>query len=185
MISKVIRRIDTYNRAIFSFFRKKKLALLYPGIKIDKQTYIGKNCKIICTDGASLILKNTVIDNGVTLTCAHGALIEITSSYIGLNSLINARESIQIKDNCQIAEMVVIRDQNHKFGENGKSIVEQGFDTAPIVIGENVWLGAKSSVLMGTTIGKNTVVGAHSLAKGMLNENSIYVGTPAKKIKSF
>lgn len=56
-------------------------------------------------------------------------------------------------------------------------------ETAPIIIGKNVWIGANTTVLKGVTIGDNTVVGTMSLVNKSLPSNSICVGIPAKKIR--
>lgn len=55
---------------------------------------------------------------------------------------------------------------------------------APIVIGNNVWLGANVSVLPGVTIGDNTVVGSGAVVTKDLPANSVAVGNPAKVIKT-
>lgn len=52
----------------------------------------------------------------------------------------------------------------------------------PISIGDNVFLGARSVILPGTTIGNNCIVGAGAVIKGNFPENSIIVGNPAKII---
>lgn len=54
---------------------------------------------------------------------------------------------------------------------------------APIVIGNGVWIGANTTVLMGVTIGSGTVIGAGSLIISDLEPNSIYVGRPAKLLR--
>ncbi|MCL4208440.1 acyltransferase [Patescibacteria group bacterium] len=61
-----------------------------------------------------------------------------------------------------------------------------GFDLlyGRVILGKNCYLGADVTVLPGSKIGKNTIVGAGSLVKGDLNDNSVYVGRPAKFISS-
>lgn len=55
---------------------------------------------------------------------------------------------------------------------------------APIVIGNNVFIGARSTILPGTIIGDNVVVGAGSIVKGTIPDNVVVAGNPAKVIKS-
>lgn len=170
---------------ILSKIRIIIILLKYPGAKISFDSHIERNCKIICTDDSKLILKSVFISNGCHIFSYHGSTLEITKTFIGRNSVVIARNSIFIKENCQIAEMVVIRDQDHNFGSDTMAIAEQGFTSNPILIEENVWLACKVTVLAGSVIGKNSVVGAHSLVKGIVEENSLYVGIPATKKKSF
>ncbi len=54
----------------------------------------------------------------------------------------------------------------------------------PVVIGNNVFIGAKSTILKGVTIGDNSIVGASSLVTKDIPANEIWGGNPAKKIKS-
>lgn len=53
-----------------------------------------------------------------------------------------------------------------------------------IVIGDNVFIGINTTILPGTRIGNNVIVGAGSVVKGELKSNGVYVGTPAKYIFS-
>ena len=185
IVSKLYRKLSDLSGDVVHYCRILNLRARYPGLKISAGTRIGKNCSIVCVDGAVIILHAAQIQNGCKIVADHGGRIEISQSYIGDNAVIVARESIIIKANCQVAEMVVIRDQNHRFGEPGKLITEQGFTAAPVIIEENVWLGAKVTVLEGSNIGRNTVVGAHSIVSGTLDQDSLYVGATAKKVKTF
>ncbi|MGI2799436.1 acyltransferase [Photobacterium damselae] len=55
---------------------------------------------------------------------------------------------------------------------------------SPISLGKNVFLGYGVTVLAGSIIGNNTIVGANSTVKGILESNSVYAGTPARYICS-
>ena len=54
----------------------------------------------------------------------------------------------------------------------------------PISIGNNVFIGSGCTILPGVSIGDNVVVGAGSIITKDLNADSVYAGTPAKKIKT-
>lgn len=55
---------------------------------------------------------------------------------------------------------------------------------SPIVIGNNVFIGYGCTILPGTRIGDNVIVGAGSIVKGNLKSNSVYAGITAKYICS-
>jgi acetyltransferase-like isoleucine patch superfamily enzyme len=55
---------------------------------------------------------------------------------------------------------------------------------APVVIGNNVFIGAYSIILKGVTIGDNAVIGAGSVVTKSVPENQIWAGNPAKFIKN-
>lgn len=54
--------------------------------------------------------------------------------------------------------------------------------TAPIFIGEDVWIAAGCKILKGSYIEDGVVIGAMSLVKGRIKANTINVGIPAKRI---
>lgn len=182
MISKVYRFFFDYKRQLFSKLRIIHLKNKYPKLQIKGNSYIGKNCQIICEDGGELCLDNVYINDGTLLRSCKGAEIRINSSYIGMNCVIAATSKIIIEAHCEIAEMVVIRDQNHIHKMDDTPISKHGFKASPITIGKNVWIGAKATVLEGVNIGKNSVVGAHALVNKSVDPGTINVGIPAKKL---
>lgn len=60
-----------------------------------------------------------------------------------------------------------------------------GRDVArPISVGSGAWIGARSSVMPGVDIGKGSVVGAGSLVIQSCQPDAVYVGAPARQIRS-
>ncbi|KYN80609.1 hypothetical protein ATY36_18015 [Vibrio cidicii] len=54
-----------------------------------------------------------------------------------------------------------------------------------ITIGNNVFVGANSTILPGVTIGDNVVIGTCSVVTKSVPSNTVYAGNPARFIKSF
>lgn len=52
----------------------------------------------------------------------------------------------------------------------------------PIIVGKNSFIGARVTLLPGTEIGENCIIGAGSVVKGKIPNNSIVIGNPAKII---
>lgn len=73
---------------------------------------------------------------------------------------INALERVEIGDGCIFGENVKIYDHNHRFSSGQMPIKEQGFTTAPVVIGEQCWIGSNVVILKGVHIGGHCVIGA-------------------------
>jgi len=94
-------------------------------------------------------------------------------------SRIVASKSVTIGDNVAIGEYVSIRDQQHRF-EAGHGVRDQGFDVAPVRIGNNVWIGRGCFIGPGTDIGDNTVVGANSVVHGVVPAGVLIAGAPAR-----
>lgn len=105
-----------------------------------------------------------------------------SDSYIGAGAVIAASELITIGRDALIAEYVTIRDQDHEFESHGPTRLA-GMRTAPIHIGDNVWIGAKATITRGVTIGDNAVVGANSVVTGDVPADAVYAGAPARLIR--
>jgi acetyltransferase-like isoleucine patch superfamily enzyme len=56
--------------------------------------------------------------------------------------------------------------------------------SSPVVIEDNVFVGAHSTILKGVTIGKNSVIGACSVVSKNVPPNEIWAGNPATFIKN-
>lgn len=103
-----------------------------------------------------------------------GGIIQIgEGSSIGENDIIVAHGRIVIGKNCSMGPNVCIYDHDHCFDKNGKG---KGFNVGDIKIGNNVWLGAGVIVLRNTYIGENCVIGAGTVVKGNIPDNSMVVG---------
>ena len=123
-----------------------------------------------------------VLDHGLTVEC-RGSLEVGERTVFGHHCTIASDESISIGRDCLIAEMVSIRDHDHAFSSREISIIDQGRATAPIRIGDNVWIGGKATVTKGVTIGSNTVVGAHAVVTTDLPADCVAVGIPARVLR--
>lgn len=53
----------------------------------------------------------------------------------------------------------------------------------PIAVGDGVWIGARSVILPGATIGDGAVIAAGAVVTGNVEPNALYGGVPAKRIK--
>lgn len=108
----------------------------------------------------------------------HRDLVTLTSFAVSGCCYIQAINGIKLGKNFLFAPGVKIISANHDFFERTKSI-----KTSPIVIGDNVWLGANVIILPGVRIGNNCIVGAGSVVtKSFEKDNLIIAGNPAKII---
>lgn len=185
MIQTLYRKFNLLISSLANLLRIIHLRLQYEGIAFHGDNIIGKHCDIRCIKGSTICIINSHISDGCLILADHNSVIEIENAFIGPNCVIVAQVGIKIDANSQIAEMVTIRDQNHNFGEHGRTIAEQGFQAERIHIGKNVWIASKASILKGVQIGDNCVIGAHSLVNKSCEANAVYAGIPAKKIKNF
>jgi maltose O-acetyltransferase len=105
------------------------------------------------------------------------------NSSIGSNSEIFNSKKITIGDDVDIGTQFYINTENHKLDNSNLPLTKQGVETKEIMIGSDVWIGARVTVLMGAKINNRVVVGAGSLVNKDLESGYIYAGIPAKKIK--
>ncbi|MDY4985243.1 MAG: acyltransferase [Treponema sp.] len=109
--------------------------------------------------------------NNVSFRVYSKGLITIgTNFFINDCSSINCHNSITIGNNVFIGQNVNIYDHDHDF----KNDIYK-FITKPIVIGNNVWIGAGSIILKGVTIGDNSVIAAGSIVTKDIPANSMFL----------
>lgn len=103
---------------------------------------------------------------------------------IGNNTIINqfchldGRGGLNIYDNVSISSYVKIITASHDPNTaNFKYIKNQ------TIIFNRVWIGTGAIILNNTTLNQNTIIGAGCVFKGESENNGIYIGNPAKKIK--
>lgn len=120
--------------------------------------------------------------NGAKLRVRQGASLEVGNNFGMSNGcVVTAYEHITIGDNVMLGPNVLIYDQDHDYLAPGGVTAGQ-YKTAPIAIGNNVWIGANSVILRGTTIGDNSVVGAGSILKGNYPSNSLILQKRETKV---
>lgn len=88
---------------------------------------------------------------------------------------------IRIGNDVLFGPEVFITASNHRH-DKGKPIREQGYEEKEVVIGNDVWLGAKSMVLPGVKVGEGAVVGGGSVVTKDVKPYTIVAGVPAKEI---
>lgn len=96
-----------------------------------------------------------------TIQVHKNAQLDVGKSRINSDSVIIAAKKIVIKNGFRTGRNVFIFDSDHHpiYDSKGHRINEP----KEIVINEDVWLGLKSTITKGVTIGKGSVIGAHSL----------------------
>ena len=86
---------------------------------------------------------------------------------------------ITIGDGCQIGHNVVFATLNHFVTPEKRKITYP----APILLGQNVWVGANATILQGVTIGDNAIVAAGAVVTKNVEANTIVGGVPAKTLR--
>lgn len=101
---------------------------------------------------------------------------------LGRGCEFNIRRGIRIGNHCLIASGCKFIDGSHGMAKLDVLMSRQEGQEIPIVIEDNVWLGANVIVLKGVTIGTGAVVGAGAVVTKSVSPNTIVAGVPARKI---
>ena len=104
---------------------------------------------------------------------------------IGQNCTISCADKVTIGDNVVIAFGTFITDNEHEDLPIGIPLFEKGIKIASVTIRENTYIGCNSILLRGVNIGKNCIIGAGSLVKNDVPDNTMVAGVPAKIIKNY
>lgn len=153
---------------------------------------------MVARGGKFSIGKNFAMNNGIkgnpigcyeccTFFVDRGAVLTIGVNVGMSQAALICHKSITIGNNVKIGGGVCIYDTDfhsldpiiRRSSEDLKNRAEQ-----PVVIGNDVFIGAKSIILKGVTIGNNSVIGAGSVVTKSVPANQIWAGNPAKFIRN-
>lgn len=115
------------------------------------------------------------VDYGAHITVGSGSF----ANY-GLTALDVA--PITIGADVQIGPNVQLLTPTHPLDPVRRRAKIEG--AAPIVIGDNVWIGGGAIVLAGVTVGANSVIGAGAVVTKDVPPDVVAVGTPARVVRS-
>ncbi|WP_425102230.1 acyltransferase [Tropicibacter sp. S64] len=103
---------------------------------------------------------------------------------IGTRSVIwagPAQGRVIIGDDVLFGPEVMITAAGYRYND-GQPVSDQASDEADVVIGNDVWLGTRVTLLPGTRIGDGAIIGAHSVVRGEIPAMAVAVGSPAKVV---
>lgn len=123
------------------------------------------------------------IGHGAILSCVGGVMTVGDNFAVSGSTSFVCYKEITIGHDVQFAwESLVMDSDAHKiYGQDGKYMNED----KPVIIGDKVWLACKNTILKGTIIGNNCVVGACSLLnRDYTADNVIIAGSPARVVKN-
>lgn len=156
----------------------KPLRLNMLSINYGNNIKVYKGGKIVCTGlKACFNYKNSVI-------VSSKGVLEIGNNFMANGEAeFNCRKGLKFGDDVLISVHVMFLDTDYHpiFNEQGERINHD----REIIIGNKVWISCNVTILKGTHIGNDIIIGAGSLVTGkLLSENSIYSGNPINLIKS-
>lgn len=173
--------INLSNRLVLRYNRLRFMS--NPNISLGNAFKLANYTTTIIHSTSKVVIGNSVdIRNFFNITTGKSALLTIGDNVFFNNYCsINCLEKITIGDNTLFGENVKLYDHNHEY--NSINVSHQLFNTSPINIGENCWLGANVVVLKGVTIGNNVIIGAGCVIHKDVQANSIIINKQDYLIK--
>ena len=140
-------------------------------IKGSKNIFIGKKVRIFPNfriethgQGRIIIEDNTAIQQNVHITSASNLVIGSSSTILANTFITNI---------------------DHEYQGIDKHIMDQPMIFKKTRIGENCFIGYGVAIQAGTILGKQCIVGANSVVRGIFEDYCVIVGAPAKVVKRY
>lgn len=142
---------------------------------------IGDNFYLSSGNGVNPIASNlsadVYVEPGAALTIGNNVGMSSTRLWI--------HESARIGNNVKIGGCVLITDTDaHPMDYVARRSSNEGTKSAPVVIEDDVWVGAHCIILKGVTIGARSIIGAGSVVTKNIPADCVAAGNPCKVIKS-
>ena len=153
-----------------------KVSWLIRGARIT----IGDNFYLSSGNGVNPIASNlqadVYVEPGATLTIGNNVGMSSTRLWI--------HESARIGNNVKIGGCVLITDTDaHPMDYVARRSSNEGTKSAPVVIEDDVWVGAHCIILKGVTIGARSIIGAGSVVTKSIPADCVAAGNPCRVIK--
>jgi acetyltransferase-like isoleucine patch superfamily enzyme len=153
-------------------------------IFLGSRVMIAEGCFLDAnTPEGSIELRDDVwLSRGSYIVAGKAKVVIGPNSYIGHRCLFYGHRGIQVGQDVLLANHVQLICGHHTFARRDVPIRAQPRRGQPIVIEDDVWLGASVIVLGGVTVGRGSVVGAGAVVTRSLPPYSIARGVPARVV---
>ena len=116
------------------------------------------------------------VESGASLTIGNNVGMSSTRMWI--------HNSIKIGNHVKIGGCVLMTDTDaHPLEFVARRSSNEGTKSAPIVIEDDVWIGAHSVILKGVTIGARSIIGAGSVVTKSIPADCVAAGNPCRVIR--
>lgn len=127
--------------------------------------------------------QDSTIEDFSTINNGVGDVIIGDRTRIGMSNVLIG--PVNIGNDVMFAQNIVLSGLNHGYEDITIVPHKQKVTKAPIIIEDEVWLGANVVVVAGVTIGKHSVIAAGSIVTKNIPAYSVAVGNPARVIKKY
>lgn len=182
MLNKLLMRISVRFSVVDGYVNKLRAKVL-----CWKFEAVGKACSIArgvsLSPYLSITLGNRVAFRKSVVLAGRGRLEIGDNTVLNEGVVISAYEKVNIGKDCMMAARVSILDVSHNYESRSMPISLQGYKTSPVIIGDDVWIGANAVILKGARVGDGAIIAANSVVSGEVAPYTIVGGSPARFIK--
>ncbi len=167
-----------YWRWLYRFLRFK---VLHPRVKTEGFIFLPRRYQVVVKKGATIRIGRWVwIGTNNALRCHEGELFIGDNTIFGTDNTVNCYAGVYIGPECLFADSVYIVDFDHNYWDPVIAIRSQGITKKPVRLEGDIWVGEKTSILRGVTVGRGSVIGAMSLVNRDVPPYAVVGGVPAR-----
>ncbi len=199
MINIVYKASNRIVRSVGVFFDRIRTSIILRGNGVNFSSYrtSGVPYVMVARGGKMFIGENFAMNNDVkgnpigcyercTFFVDRGCTLRIGTGVGISQAALVAHADITIGNNVKIGGGVCVytsdfHSLNPKVRASKEDLKQR--KTGPVTFKDNAFIGAKSIILKGVTIGKNAIVGAGSIVTKNIPDNEIWAGNPARFIR--
>lgn len=157
-------------KKVFYYF-KSLLCKRDKNVCVNKRAHVFPSANLKATRGGMIGVGKSLINDNAFICASGGAIVIEDNVSINRNTVIVAKQMVLVGEGSSIGPNVCIYDHNHKIDKNG--FYKDEFVTSPIKIGRNVWIAANCTILKGSNIGDNSIIGAGCVVSGEIPSNTL------------
>lgn len=162
---------------VFIDCKEIKYAMIKIGDEGEAAISDRKTLSSYVIQGALIFKGNANLGRGIRMIILpKGTLIIGKNFYFTGNSSVRVYRSVTIGDDCLFSWDILIMDYDgHKIFDNTNVKIN---DAKPVIVGNNVWIGCRSTIWKGAIIPDNSVIGTGALiTKKLFQKSAVYVNT--------
>jgi acetyltransferase-like isoleucine patch superfamily enzyme len=176
---------------LLRYARLAAFRLRNPHVVLEGMVFLGRGATLYARPGyGRLVIGPWVHVGDLTRLRAHEGTLRIGDRTVfGRDASINCYLDVEIGAASMVADWSYVCDFDHRThadddAPSERPIKDLGLVKTPVRIGPGCWLGVRSTVLRGTTMGSGCVLAAHAVARGSYPDDVLIAGVPGRVVRS-
>lgn len=172
---------------LMSELRKLRVRLLHPAARIEfgADTYLGPGFSLFIPERGTFITGERVeFRSGFRAELAgDGRIVFGSDSVCTYNVLMQCSTSIEIGERCMFGQSTMVVDGQHRFRDLNLPMLDQGYDFAPVTIGDDATITSKTTIM--ASVGERGFVAANAVVTKPVPPFTVVGGVPARVLDYF